>query len=225
MANSSIIINGIMKLRGGRGGFSIYNIYGISDEYNENSEWNYHGGGGSGGGIRLVCDTLCGQGQIDINGGFELGRRNTDSQCPGGLGRVRVEANTISFALPSLVTISTAAPSSPVKLWPDAAIKNVSLGGVSVPSDPQSTGGMNALTPSMAFNAAGNRELLVETTNLATTATVRVRVAPTIGDGERFFDAACISGDITRATWKATISLAKGTSVIQVLASDVTLNP
>jgi hypothetical protein len=54
------------------------------------------GGGGSGGAIRLIADVISGSGGISANGGTR-GAGNGRDSGNGGLGRVRLEAFTLSF--------------------------------------------------------------------------------------------------------------------------------
>jgi hypothetical protein len=86
-ANGTITIDGWIRANGGEG---------------QNQCCGSHSGDGSGGGIRLVTPALAGAGQLIATGG--------ESSAPGGKGRIRVEADTITFTHPGDPVFSFAPP-------------------------------------------------------------------------------------------------------------------
>src|SRR5207249_4737526 len=128
---------------------------------------------GSGGGLRVVADTLAGNGVLSTLGGS--GNNN------GGLGRIRVErvsdTSTIQVTpAPSVVPLISGATAL---LWPPAdapQVKIVSIGGQGVPYDPRAsfgTSGADVVLPEVTTT-----QVVVETTNVEQASQVQVRVTP-----------------------------------------------
>lgn len=98
------------------------------------------GGGGSGGAVRLIANTVTGTGgTINIAGGLGGSGVGGVSGGTGSVGRVRVEAFTNSLAVnlgtSSLGVLSSGAPTSVV--LPNApSLKIASVGGVAAPAAP-----------------------------------------------------------------------------------------
>lgn len=86
---------------------------------------------GSGGGIRLICDRLQGTGSLAA------------TSTAGIVGRIRVEANQVSFASTGTPTASFGLPGATATLWPESAVapsvRVVSMGPEAVPSDPRAS--------------------------------------------------------------------------------------
>ena len=132
-----------------------------------------HSAGGSGGGIRLVCHTLSGDGLVRAQGG--------GGYQSGGAGRIRVERFSVSgnprFSdEPDLLPL--VANASPL-IWlpesgPTAAI--VSIGAKPAPRDPLANFG--AYGADVALPQMETVPVVVLTTNVPNNSTVTVRVTP-----------------------------------------------
>jgi len=141
------------------------------------THYNYRStGGGSGGGIRILCSSLTGDGKIEAIGG--------DSLYAGGLGRVRIERISVDEAAgslditptPSVVALAEAA--TPL-LWPPTdgpKVEIISIGGETPPADPRASFGAGG--PDVAITQDTTTVVVVETTNVEEASSVYVRVAP-----------------------------------------------
>ncbi|VGO14295.1 hypothetical protein PDESU_02854 [Pontiella desulfatans] len=156
-ATQAITLNGTIRAIGGAG---------IS--YNAEDS-----GSGSGGGIRLVSDSLSGTGSIIAYG-------NT-AYWDGGEGRIRVErvTNDGNFSIspdPSVLGLESGATAL---LWPPAGapeVRIVSVGGVSIPGDPRASFG--AYGADAALPQTNSTQIVVETTNVESASQVLVRLTP-----------------------------------------------
>ncbi len=167
----------------------------------------YYRIGGSGGAVRIVAETVDGSGSISVAGGNA-----------GGLGRVRVEANTITLTAAHLH--STGVPTAPPRIFREPAdevptISAMVLNGQTVPTDPKSY-------PLQDVALVGVDD--EDTVTLAITAefvpegsTVNARVVRLSGVEEII--AADFAGSAGNETfWNAEIAVAGGFSTIQVHA-------
>ncbi|GMU20621.1 MAG: hypothetical protein AMXMBFR13_07180 [Phycisphaerae bacterium] len=162
------------------------------------------GGGGSGGAIRVLADSIEGTGALTATGG--------SSNASGGSGRIRLEANTISFSGSNAPAYISATPGI---LWPAVGaptVRIVSVGGEAVDSDPKAQFGP---TPDASVSGLNPVLVLIETTNLPPTSTVTLRVVPREGNDIRNIPAV-YNG--TSGLWEASIDLASGYSTLQVRA-------
>ena len=137
----------------------------------------YFSGSGSGGGLRVVAETLLGTGRLSAVGGSIPGL----ALSIGGVGRIRLERvinhNSIKVVPdPSVVDLSTG---STVLLWPPASapsVKIISIGGVAVPEDPRAAFG--TFGADVALPRASVTLVLVETTNVEQASQVKIRGTP-----------------------------------------------
>lgn len=156
----------------------------------------YWGAGCSGGGaIRLVAETITGNGRIEANGG------SSNYSAGGGAGRVRLESNSYTGTIVTSPVANAVQPDNPVLIWPPATaptVRVVSIGGASAPADPRAllTG------PDLTLSNVASGNIVLETQNVETNASVVVRVTPKYG-APFSVNATLTSGNATLATWTA----------------------
>jgi hypothetical protein len=205
-SSTTITLNGQINADGGAGGIS-------------NQGWEDCGGGGSGGAMRLVADSIVGEGELRAIGGLGPGGYPyNNAGGSGGAGRIRVEANQLSLSDPGNPAYVEGLPTEPATLWPGVSAPTVrvtSIGGVAVPDDPQASfefpyGDVALATPEAVT-------LTIEATNLPTTSTVTVRVAPRSGQ-DVIVPATFVSGDDQASIWEGAVQLSQGFAAIQVRA-------
>jgi len=191
-ATGTITVNGTIRSNGGIGA-------------------NYGGtsfsASGSGGAIRLVGDTIAGSGNLSALGGT-IG--------PAADGRIRIEGNTVSPSIVYAPLPSAAHPANPAVIWPDStapAVRIVSVGGFAVAAQPR--GQLNAAADVLPDILPPSMTVVIETTNVATSSQVNLRVAPLSGDATTVA-ATYVSGNSTLATWNATVTLPPGSVSLQV---------
>ncbi len=171
-------------------------------------------GGGSGGGIRLVCDSISGTGTLGAAGG--TGWQN------GGLGRIRIErvSNSGTLAIapdPSVVPLTAGATAL---IWPPSTapqVKVVSIGGVTAPADPRAAFGASGAD--VALPETATTPVLIETTNVEQASTVQVRLTPRSNGNATVINAAVSSVVSTTplvVRWTADVPVSKGYSAVQV---------
>lgn len=173
-------------------------------------------GAGSGGGLRIVCDTLTGAGPFNALAGTSNG---------GGaasVGRIRLErvvsASTSSITPDPSVVPLTAGDTA--LLWPPSTaprIEVVSIGGVGAPADPRAAFG--ATGADVALPETTSTPIVIRTTNVEEASTVEVRVTPRSGADAEVIDAAVDT--VESATepillWTADLPVLTGYSAVQV---------
>lgn len=172
---------------------------------NGGSATNSSYGSGSGGAIRLIANTIQGNGYLSAwSNGY------------GGAGRIRVEASSFSG---NLINNSSPRafgdlPSNPLLIWPpDGAptVRVVSVGTKNVPTDPQAS--LNGVAD-VSVNETNAVTITLETTNVRSTSEVTLRVVPLFGD-TLTTTATYVSGDFARSTWTANVTLPQGYCAIQ----------
>lgn len=172
-----------------------------------------YSGSGSGGAIRLLANTVAGTtGVLNTRGGVD--------NVPGGLGRVRIEANSSSNFLTIFGESSGGLP-NPVSIWlpedgPTARV--VSVNAAPAPLDPRSS---LEIAPDVSINTTSEVDVIVETMNVPSSWEVKVRITPRYGNPivqtatfVTFTDEAQ-----TKATWKAKVTLPPGYCAIQARAA------
>ncbi len=170
------------------------------------------GGPGSGGGVRLICDSIAGSGLVAATGGVAGGPA-------GGVGRIRVErvnnSGSIIFAPdPSTVTIT---PSHEALLWPrsiDPQVRILSIGQISVPLDPRA--GFGAFGPDVALALTNRTFVSVETHNVETNSQVIVRLTPRTDDNFVEVNAGLVGSEAGALRWLAQLPVKPGYSAVQV---------
>lgn len=171
--------------------------------------------GGSGGGVRLVSDTLAGSGSINCLGG--------GGSIYGGLGRIRLERVTNTSTLTNVVpdpSIVTLASGATPQVWLPAngpSVRIVSVGGNNAPADPRAEFG--AIGADIVLPQVTNTTVVVETTNVEQASVVTVRATPR-SDGD-FTEATAavttvVSEDPLVVRWTANVPVKDGYSAIQV---------
>ena len=195
---NGITINGLISARGGD---------------DSNRVWPYTTGSGSGGGIRLLSDSLTGAGEISAIGGVAL---------KGGNGRIRLErvSNNTSMAVvpaPSVVDLSAGASAL---LWPPTGapeVKIISLGGQPAPADPKS--GFGTSGADVSIPTATTTPAVIETTNVEQASQVKVRITPRdtydFTEVNATYDST-VSASPLVIRWNATLPTNLGYSAVQV---------
>ena len=203
VASYRLMLNGAIKADGGEAG----------DDDSYKSERT--GGAGSGGAIRLVADEIIIAGSVNlsaIGGSSDLGGN-------GGIGRIRIEANTASLDdITGQPACSAGIPGNPVKLWPDAAhpvVKVQTLAEHDVPTN--LVANLNFTSTDMVVNDTGVQTAIIETQNVPITATVKVFVVPLEGNLKEFV-ATHQGGNTALSTWTANLNLNEGVASIQARA-------
>lgn len=157
-------------------------------------------GGGSGGGLRVLCNQLTGPVSAFINA---VGGDST-----GGLGRIRLESNTFSFAGSVNPVASTGTPDPTPVIWPDDTapiLRVTSIGGVPVPDDPEAS----FTNTDVTINTNQEVEVILEAKNVPLDWIVQVR---RVGKGsfDGFANATFVSGTQQQSTWKAMLTFGAG---------------
>lgn len=174
--------------------------------------------GGSGGGIRILCDQLNGSGNLNAAGAPS-----------SGSGRIRLERVGTSGALtiipaPSVIDLSSG---SSAQLWPGAdapSAKILSVNSVNVAADPKAAFG--SYSPDVALPLVSQVEVIVETVNVESASQVFVRITPRNGmtvAGTAKTDATEIAAVVDQEVstnplklrWKATLPTLMGHSALQ----------
>lgn len=162
---------------------------------------------GSGGAIRLIADSVLGNGYIYAY-----------KKSAGGDGRIDVESNHTDATLHFAPVPAAGYAPDPAVLWPSTSAPStriVSIGGIPIGSDPKASFN-SAADATPAVSPGQPLEVIIETKNVATNSTVNLRVGP-LHANATIIPAAFVSGTAAVATWKATISAtAPGSTVLQV---------
>lgn len=194
-------LDGGIEANGGNGG-----------EY----QFDWLTGGGSGGGIRVVCDSLTGTGFLQARGG--AGGQNYSAS----VGRVRIEravnSNDITVVPdPSVIPL---ADGDTALLWPPSTapeVKIVSIGGSDVPADPHASFGTSG--PDVALPETNSTQIVIETTNVEQASQVIVRSTPRNSNNPALINAAVdtvVSTSPLVIRWTADVPVNIGYSAVQV---------
>lgn len=185
------------------------------------ADWDRNGAG-SGGGIRLVCETLTGSGALSAVGG-------SGAVSTPGNGRIRVErvenTNSINVS-PAPSTLDLVAGSTAL-LWPPQGApeaKVLSVNSVSSPADP--TASFGTYSPDIALPLVSQVEVVVETKHVEQASTVVIRLTPRNGmvlDGKDTRVATELNASVDEVVstnplvirWKATLPSLPGYSAVQ----------
>jgi hypothetical protein len=183
-------------------------------------------GGGSGGGVRLVCGELIGEGNLSAAGGLG-GSKNVVSV--GASGRIRLERVVSTAVLsinPAPSTIDLTDGAVPV-IWPpenSPEARIVSVNDIAPASDPKAAFG--AFSPDVALPLVSGVSVIVETTNVEKASSVIVRATPrngmTVGTST-VLNATEVNAKIKEVVsetplklrWEATVPTLPGYSAIQ----------
>ena len=195
---STITVDGILQSNGGSG-------------YNYSSA---NTGGGSGGGIRLVADTLFGTGTVNALGG---GGWQT-----GGMGRIRIERinNENTLVVSPDASLVDLPIDTTATLWPpDTApsVKIIAIGGENSPANPRAefgTAGADIVLPEVSTT-----QVVIETTHVEEASQVEVRLTPQFNATYTAVNATVdtiVSTDPLVIRWTADIPVNIGYSAVQV---------
>lgn len=185
---------------GGAGGGAIMIAVGgtcsIPGIINANGGYQYGiGGGGSGGGVRIVANQIAGVVRINAVGG--QGYNNTLA----GQGRIRIEANDLSTAVLTVNPPASIGPVSP--LFPNSSTPKVqiaSVEGLAAPADPRS----DINVADIALTPIGEVDIDINAFNIPATWVVQVQVKPRNGT-DIYFNASRISGNDSASLYRASI--------------------
>lgn len=227
-AKGTVNVNGNITARGNRGG-----------GYRYDTTFYFHGGCGSGGGVRILAEAINGSGSIDVSslGGTaqSLGiyiqgyKSYIYNRSIGGAGRIRLDTNKLTLCNRDFSAWNVQ-PSlgngDQVVLWADAKITLLTLGGARLPADPVYR--QSGYNECVSFATAGERELVFRTENIPTDANVVVKVTPR-QSSDTFTGTTVVAtmdkgGTYASATWRAMIPLNDARTTFQVLVSTVPLN-
>ena len=141
---------------------------------------NYYGycsAGGSGGGIRLVANTIQGKGTVQCAGASSANA----GYGGGGNGWVRIECVNSNYNLnitPAAPPLQLADRSAPT-IWPPSSgpsVSIVSIGGMAAPADPRA--GFAPIAADVAIQQCTTTTVVMLTTNVESASRVTVRVTP-----------------------------------------------
>lgn len=173
-------------------------------------------GSGSGGAIRLVADTLTGNGVVQCLGG------GGPSVNAGGLGRIAIARVTDISTIqpnpdPSVVPLQ---PGSVAVIWPPAdgpTARIVSIGAIAAPADPRASFGTSGAD--VTLPRVSTTPVIVETINAEDASLVTVRVAPR-ANGDCTVTTATLTQTVSTSPlvlrWTANVPVNDGYSAIQV---------
>ena len=229
--NVSLGVSGRISARGGRGGGD------TTHAYSYNYGFTCFGGSGSGGAVRIIAEKFQGQGYIDVTGysgsaaevanDLKVGIAWVDESVKGGNGYIRLDATFQNN--PNDFNHWTVKPSigstDNIILWADAKITPLTIGGVSLPTDPHyREDGRNEC---LSFTTTGERELVFRTENIPTEAQVVVKVTPLQCDSsfttQNIVAVMDEGGTYASATWRAMIPLRIARTTFQILVSTTPL--
>ena len=176
------------------------------------------GSAGSGGGIRLVSESLTGNGTIQALGG-QGGFNN------GGVGRIRIEkvTNTNIFSgviVPTGPSVVELPPGATPQIWLPTngpSVRIVSISGNPAPADPRA--GFGAIGADVVLPRVTNTTVVVETTNVEDASVITVRATPrSNGNFTESTNAVrqIVSEDPLVIRWTANVPVSDGYSAIQV---------
>ena len=260
-ASGKVTLAGAIYARGGRGGIgkpSYSHVENKSRVQNgktinytvEYYNLRYYGAGGSGGAVRILADSLEGNGIVDVSCDKDISTwrfleklaQSTErdevainsiyDQVLGASGRVRLDVNNILMPVgyssggewehfynwevkPSIGNSDKAV------LWAEARIIPLTLGGVSLPTDPRYRD--DDCNECISFSEAADRELVFRTENIPLDANVVVKVTPRKSapsyTGTTVSATVDAGGTYASATWRAMIPLYDAHTTFQVLVS------
>lgn len=179
-----------------------------------------YGAGGSGGSIRILASAITGSGKLSAPGGCSLvDTVNSTSYCGAGnsglggsVGRIRVEADNITYTGTSTPAYVVDTPSS-IFVSSVPSLRIASVAGSNVPANP--TGNADVTLPASLANPI---TVNFETTNIPPGSTVELRVVPAYGAVVKALSPA-ITGSNASGNTSVSISLPQGPSTLQAITS------
>lgn len=161
-------------------------------------------GGGSGGAIRLVANTINGNGTL--------------SALPDG--RTRLEANSVSGSLSPLPQTVAVAPQNPPVIWPDVNAPTVKIFKVDATTVPASPTASLDISADVGVSVNSTVSVIVRTTNFVTAGgVVQVRAAGKFTSPPTWTTAILQSGNDTQADWVAIVPCPSGFTTLQARAT------
>lgn len=175
------------------------------------------GAAGSGGAIKLMASTIKGAGSLLANGGCVVRNGNRRQECTSYYmgtsgGRIRLEADNITFSGTSQPAYTTDAPGT-VSVANAPSITIASVGGSNVPATP--TGSADVTLPATTTNPV---TVNFTTTNVPTGNTIKLRVVPAYGIAVEVLSPA-ITGTTASGATSVSVNLPQGPSVLQAITS------
>ena len=172
-------------------------------------------GGGSGGSIKVVANSLIGN---DANSQIQAVSNGYYNMPAGSPGRVRLEFNFGNY--PGLVQPlpSVTMPSTPATLWPstsDPSLVVEQVGGLSVPTDPSAS--WQLTQEDVTLFDDNPVTVQIHAYNIPLNWHVEVRVVPRI-DPTIVQQATFVSGNQSDSLWTATVTFPRGQCAIQARA-------
>ena len=222
--SGALILTGEVNADGGGAGF------------NAGTNSGGYGAGGSGGAIRLIATSLSGAGTIRAVGGcvnnpltpsiynklvyytynqydyVGTARTNYCGNYGASEGRVRIEAETLTYSGKVYPTYSTDTPSQ-VFVANIPSLRIASIAGSAVPLSP--TGKADVTLPASVTNPV---TINLETSNIPTGNTIVVKLVPAYGDVREVLSPA-ITGSTTSGNTSVSLSLPQGPSTLQAVTS------
>jgi len=196
-SSGEIVLNGVIHANGGTGGdgqnFSQFPI--------GNTSWD-GGGGGAGGAIRLIANSVSGSGGLTASGGPA-----TDHAGAGGCGRIRVESADNSLPYPNSAAMGPVFPPAGAA----ATLQIARIDGEPVTSDPD----CGIVTVDTPMGNPGLVAVVIQATNVPDGASVDVILTPARGDISVMPGAATVSGGAATAM----VTFPAGRNEIQVRAT------
>ncbi len=190
-------VSGTIYANGGTGGD-------VGNNYNAGGT---PGGGGSGGGIRLIATTLSGNGAINAVGGVGGKWSNNNGSPNGGLGRIRLEAETLTRTAATNPPFTQSLPGALV-VSGIPTIRISAVAGQAAPAEP--TGHADIILPTDAPNPVA---VSLATTHVPLGTTITVIVTSPHGAPTNSISSGLV-GSEAAATANASINLPDGPSVL-----------
>lgn len=208
-SSTKIVVSGSITADGGNGGKGS-NCYSAG------------GGGGSGGAIRLIASTISGSGSITAKGGS--GNTGTINYCSnqggkGGLGRIRLEADHLTFTSQTTPAYTAGRPSS-VFVTEVPTIRIVEVGGIAVPAN--ATGRFGTPDVSLPLGTENPVSVKIEASKIPVGTVVKLTSTPEYGSKTTAtgtlsgtFDSSSTTIDINLSTEYQCILTAEATFTMQ----------
>ena len=186
----------------------------LSGSISADGGWKFDAGHGSGGGIRLIAESLIGNGQISA--------MRHEGTGGAGEGRIRIERVSGSgtqsiLPTPSLVALD---PGATPQIWVPGdgpSVRIASIGGHSAPIDPRARFGLQGADVQLLTSSS--TQVIIETRNVEDTSDVIVRVTPLGGADYSTHNASVhevVSTDPLIIRWQANVPVQLGHSAMQV---------
>jgi hypothetical protein len=165
------------------------------------------GGGGSGGGIRLVATKIAGNGPITAAGASGGNWSNSGPQGGGGAGRIRLESEIYTRTTNTDPPYTSGQPGALVVAGVPT-IRIASVAGVAAPAEP--TGSADIVLPANTPNPVA---VVIETTNVPLGTTILVTLTPPSGQPVPSTSGG-LTGTQAAASATASVNLVDGASVL-----------